>query len=59
MLPITATPRVPPRIRVASLTAEPMPALAAGTAPMIDSVAGALVSPIPEPMKIIAPAMLR
>ena len=53
MLPITATPRVPPRIRVASLIAEPTPALARGTAPMIDSVAGALVSPIPEPISTI------
>jgi hypothetical protein len=32
--------------------------LAAGTAPMIDSVAGALVRPIPPPMKIIAPAIV-
>jgi hypothetical protein len=59
MLPITATPRVAPVIRVASLTAEPTPALAAETAPMIDSVAGALVRPIPEPMKIIVPAIFR
>jgi hypothetical protein len=59
MLPITATPTVAPRIRVASLIAEPTPALAIGTAPMIDSVAGALVSPIPAPMKTIWPAISR
>jgi hypothetical protein len=34
-----------PSNRVASLTAEPMPALAFGTTPMIASVAGALTSP--------------
>jgi hypothetical protein len=33
-LPITATPRVPPSNLVASLTAEPTPALALGTTPM-------------------------
>jgi hypothetical protein len=43
-LPITATPRVPPNRRVASLTAEPAPALASGTAPMMASVAGALAA---------------
>ena len=50
-LPSTATPSVPPSSRVASLTAEPMPAFAAGTTPMIASVAGALVRPRPEPMQ--------
>ncbi len=30
-----------------SLTAEPTPALAGGSEPMIDSVAGAMVRPIP------------
>jgi hypothetical protein len=59
MVPITATPSVPPRIRVASLIAEPTLALAIGTAPMIDSVAGADVSPIPEPSRIIWPAITR
>ena len=57
MLPITATPRVAPRIRVASLTAEPTPALATGSEPMIDSVAGAMDSPMPTPrMKMADPA---
>jgi hypothetical protein len=59
MLPITATPRVAPVMRVASLTAEPTPALAADTAPIIDSVAGALVRPMPEPMNTIEPAIVR
>src|SRR5580704_4171184 len=58
MLPITATPSVPPNRRVASLTAEPTPALAAGTAPMIASVAGALVRPIPVPRKSIWRTMI-
>ncbi len=52
-LPMTATPSVPPKRRVASLTADPTPAFAAGTAPMIASVAGALVRPIPEPRNSI------
>ena len=39
-LPMTATPRVPPASRVASLTAEPTPALAGGRTLRIDSVAG-------------------
>src|SRR5580700_4238319 len=51
-LPTTATPRVAPSSRVASLTAEPMPALAFGTTPMIASVAGALTSPTPLPPRI-------
>ena len=59
MLPITATPKVPPRIRVASLIADPTLAFAFGTAPMIDSVAGALVNPIPEPISTIWPAIVR
>ena len=59
MLPMTATPRVAPSIRVASLMAEPTPALADGTAPMMDSVAGALVSPIPEPISTIWKAIVR
>jgi hypothetical protein len=33
--------------------------LATDTAPMIDSVAGALVRPIPEPMKTICAAIVR
>jgi len=56
-LPMTATPSVPPTSRVASLTAEPMPALSVCTAPMIDSVAGALVSPMPRPSRTIWPAI--
>ena len=58
MLPITATPSVPPNRRVASLTAEPTLALAVGTAPMIASVAGALVRPIPVPRMSIWATMM-
>lgn len=48
-LPITATPSVPPISRVESLTAEPTPALRREMAPMMDSVAGAEVRPMPSP----------
>ena len=48
--PTTATPRVPPSSRVASLTAEPTPARAGGSTCMIDSVAGVLTSPRPRPI---------
>src|SRR5947207_581415 len=57
-LPITATPRVPPSRRVASLTADPTPALAFGTTPIIASVAGALVRPIPVPRMTIWAAIV-
>src|SRR5262249_45197062 len=56
-LPITATPRVPPNSRVEPLTAEAIPALSLGTAPMMDSVAGAWVSPMPRPSTTIWAAM--
>src|SRR6266536_545781 len=59
MLPMTATPRVPPSSRVASLTAEPTPAFALGTTPMIASVAGALVRPIRARNKPLAAPALR
>src|SRR5262249_61684149 len=42
-----ATPSVPPTSRVVSLTAEPAPALARGSAPMIASVAGPVVNARP------------
>ena len=45
--PRTATPRAPPISRVVSFMAEPTPALAGGSEPMIDSVAGAMTSPMP------------
>ena len=57
-LPITATPRVPPSRRVASLIADPTPAFAFGTTPMIASVAGALVSPMPVPRTTIWAAIV-
>src|SRR6187401_1570428 len=46
-LPMMATPRAPPIWRVVSLTAEPTPALSRGRAPITDSVAGAIVRPMP------------
>ena len=52
-LPSTATPRAPPTSRVVSLTAEPTPACAGGREPMMDSVAGAMVSPMPAASTII------
>src|SRR5919204_140513 len=55
---MTATPSVPPRRRVASLTAEPTPAFARGTTSMIVSVAGALVKPIPVPKRTICAAIV-
>ena len=56
---MTATPSVPPSRRVASLTAEPTPALSLGTTPMIASVAGALVKPMPMPYSTICAAIVR
>jgi hypothetical protein len=56
-LPITATPRVPPNSRVEPLTAEAMPACRLGTAPMMASVAGAWVNPIPVPSTTICAAI--
>jgi hypothetical protein len=56
-LPTTATPRVPPNSLVASLTADPTPALCFGTAPMMASVADALVSPIPVPNTTLCAAI--
>src|SRR6266508_791 len=47
-LPTTATPTAPPVCRVVSLTAEPTPAFASGSEPMIESVAGAIVSASPH-----------
>ena len=44
-----ATPSAPPVWRVVSLIAEPTPARLGGSEPMIDSVAGADVSPSPMP----------
>ena len=44
--PITATPSAPPTWRVTSVIAEPTPALLSGTAPMTESVAGAIAAPI-------------
>jgi hypothetical protein len=57
-LPITATPRVPPNSLVEPLTAEAMPAFCFGTAPMMASVAGAWVKPIPKPSTTICAAMM-
>jgi hypothetical protein len=51
--PNTATPTAPPICRVVSFTAEPTPALARGSDPMIESVAGAMMLAIPRPMSIV------
>src|SRR5580765_3547346 len=51
--PTTATPRVPPSSRVASLTADPTPARAGGRTSRIDSVAGVEIAPMPRPMRTI------
>jgi hypothetical protein len=56
MLPNTATPSAPPTWRVVSFMAEPTPALASGSEPMIDSVAGAMVKPMPMPSRASAVA---
>ena len=45
--PITAMPMAPPTSRVTSFTAEPTPALARGSEPMIDEVDGGMISAIP------------
>src|SRR5688572_6757528 len=47
MLPSTAKPSAPPTSRVVSFAAEPTPACSGISEPMIDSVAGAMVSAIP------------
>ena len=52
-LPTIATPNAPPIWRVVSFTAEPTPALASGNEPMIDSVAGAIVSAMPKASSIM------
>ena len=56
---MTATPSVPPSSRVESLTADPTPALPSDTAPMIESVAGADVRPMPSPKTTIWVAMIQ
>ena len=51
-LPTIATPSAPPIWRVVSFTAEPTPALASGSDPMIDSVAGAITRAWPNAISI-------
>ena len=53
-LPNTAMPSAPPSSRVVSLTAEPTPALARGTALMMPPVAGAAVTAMPAASSTIA-----
>ncbi len=50
-LPMTATPRAPPTCRVVSLTADPTPAFSRGSEPITDSVAGAIVMPMPTAIR--------
>ena len=51
--PNTATPTAPPIWRVVSLTADPTPALARGSEPMIESVHGAITFAMPAPIIIV------
>src|SRR5712691_10296066 len=48
--PNTATPTAPPIWRVVSFTADPTPALARGSEPMIESVHGAMTLAMPAPI---------
>jgi hypothetical protein len=48
---------VPPTSRTTSFIAEPMPALARGSAPMIASVAGDIARPMPRPIVVSAAAI--
>ena len=59
MLPSTAMPSVPPSSRTTSFMADPMPALARGSAPMIASVAGDIARPMPWPRVPSAMAIWR
>src|ERR1700712_3759880 len=59
MDPTTATPRVPPSSRVASLTADPTPARAGGSTSRIDSVAGVEINPMPRPINTICGTITR
>src|SRR5439155_24894435 len=52
-LPRIATPRAPPICRVVVFIADPTPALASGSEPMIDSVAGVIASAMPVPRTMI------
>ncbi len=56
---MTATPTAPPTWRVVSFTAEPTPARASGSDPMIDSVAGLMVNAIPDAASAIRQPMSR
>ena len=56
-LPMMAIPSAPPTWRVVSLTAEPTPAFDRGNDPMIDSVAGAIVQPMPAATSTIRHTM--
>ena len=56
--PTMATPSVAPSSRVASLTAEPIPARAGGSTSMMDSVAGVETRPMPRPMSTICATMV-
>ena len=55
-LPRIATPSVPPTMRTVSFMAEPTPAWASGSELIMDSVAGAIVVPMPKPSSTSAAA---
>ena len=54
MLPVIATPRTLPMLRVVSLTAEPTPAISRGSRPIEADVAADMARPIPELTATIA-----
>ena len=53
--PNTATPTAPPIWRVVSFMAEPTPAFARGSDPMIESVHGARTFAMPRPISAVTP----
>jgi hypothetical protein len=52
-VPSTATPIVPPTVRIAMSTAEPMPARSGDSAPIAASIADGSAKPRPAPTTAI------
>ena len=55
MLPMIATPSVPPTSRLVSFIAEPTPAISRGNEPIIDSEAGLVTSASPHAINTMLP----
>jgi hypothetical protein len=55
MLPMMATPRVPPTSRLVSLIAEPTPAISRGSDPITDSDDGLVTSDSPQAISTMLP----